>query len=181
MSKIEYKEPYLTMENLQILLTRLFFGDKLAFSKFVLPMTGKFLTATLDPENMVSTWVGYRIQRIMPRARSNSEVVGSSRADYNRYKLRDCEMILRILSVGKQSYEAIVSTLFWDDRADVKDGFEKHLAQLAYSPRKMFSQVYEQEGGNSELAWYVDLKLFAWLYADFEPLYWTSLPDGKQA
>lgn len=120
--------------------------------KHLVPICGNWFIPTIDPEDKVGTWIGYRIQSVKPYARAYSSPSKGGQ-DYNK----PVKISFRISFVGPQAEELAHSVLLWDDRTDVQQAFEKSLTQLNYNERQIFSYPVRNGGYNDELCWIVDL------------------------
>jgi hypothetical protein len=148
----------LTMAALRQTLSRVFFGDAdEAHVKYIIPLSGNWLVPTSDPAETISTWIGFQIVWIRPIAASimRDDVL-----------LKNCKVSVRLWATGEQAEEFIASTLFWDEREDVKRLFDRHLGRLIEGGREVFSQVYEQEGLNNALCWITDVTFAAYVALD---------------
>jgi hypothetical protein len=127
--------------------------------KYVIPLKGDWAIPTADPGEDISTWIGYQISEIEPVASAILK---------GKIMSIECKVKLRLWAMGKQAEEFITDCLFWDYRADVRGIFEKYMAKLNLSPRRIFSQLYSQEGFNSELCWLTDLSIMSYYRIDME-------------
>jgi len=148
-----------------------FFGtDSGDIVKYVLPLQGNWFVPTVEAEETVSTWVGYAITKIKPRI----TMVTKYTEEGKRIDLRNCAVTVRLSSVGKQAEEMITSTLWWDQRTDVKRAWEDVGAQLAWSDRMIDTYVYNQKGFNTELIWSVDLLFMVWMFTKYQEERWEQ-------
>jgi hypothetical protein len=139
-------------------LSYVFFGDdEEKHIKYIIPLTGGWIVPTAKASETVSTWIGYQITRIVPVAST------IARGDV---LLKNCKVWVRLWAVGEQAEDFILSTLFWDDRIDVRLLFERHLGKLLEGGREILSLVYEQKGANDELCWITDLLFAAYFSFD---------------
>jgi hypothetical protein len=158
----------LTTRNLRRTLARVFFEeDDDEHLKYVVPLNGNWLVPTTDPRESVSTWIGYQIASIRPIATSvlRGDVL-----------LKNCTVRVRVWAVGEQAEAFITSTLFWDERADVRERFERNLGRLIEGGREVVTQVYEQEGLNDTLCWITDITLAAYFGLDRQ----SGIADGVE-
>lgn len=119
--------------------------------KHLIPISTNWFVPSVDPEDKVGTWIGYRIQSVRPYARTYSVNKGNGQ-DYNK----PVKVSFRLSFVGPQAEEFAHSTLMWDDRTDVQQAFEKSFTQINYNDRQIFSYPIRNGGYNDELCWIVD-------------------------
>lgn len=116
--------------------------------KYLVPMNSGWFVPTIDPEEKVGTFIGYRI--ISKR--------GYARAFIKRDAyVKPIKVVFRLSFVGPQAEELSDQTLIWDDRDDVRDAFESRGIQINYDERTAFSYPIKAQGFNDRLAWVVDL------------------------
>jgi hypothetical protein len=147
-----------SMTALRETLALIFFGSAdEEHLRYIIPLTGGWVVPTADPGQKVSTWIGYQIVSIRPTATSlmRDDVL-----------FKECKIYVRLWSVGEQAEELMTSTLFWDERIDVKNLFDEYLGRLLQGGREIISQVYEQEGLNSQLCWMTDMLFAAYASLD---------------
>lgn len=148
----------LGMHSLREALSEIYFGDaEEEHIKYIIPLTGNWMVPSSNPDEPVSTWIGYQITTITPKA---------SRIERGSWIYKYCEVGIRLWSLGEQAESAITQVIFWDDRSDVQRVFEKHLGKLIQANRKVQSTIYSQEGFNSELTWLTDLKIMCYIGLD---------------
>jgi hypothetical protein len=146
------------MRNLRRTLAGIFFGDERdEYMKYVVPLTGNWTAPAARAAETVSTWIGYQITSI--RAIATSILRGD-------VLLKDGKIRARLWAVGEQAEEFITSTLFWDERRDVRERFEKNLGRLIAGGREVVTQIYEQEGLNDTLCWITDITIAAYIRFD---------------
>jgi hypothetical protein len=138
----------LNMTTMRMALSRIYFGEE--ESRYVIPLKGDWVLPTADPEEKVSTWIGYQIAVIKAIATSSSA---------GNVLSVPCHFTVRLWAMGRQAEQFITDTLFWDKRLDIHTEFGKLNAKLIHAPRIIKSQVYSQEGFNSELLWLTDIVL----------------------
>lgn len=144
----------------QDLLAQSFFGSEAEnYKDFVRPLQGNWFVPTVDKEEMISTWIGYGILSIEPKATS----IQRQTVDGLKLTLRNCKCRIRVASVGPQAEEFVMSSMWWDDRTDIAKIWEQSLAQLMYTPRRINTYVYSEEGFNSSLTWTTDMDFMVWL------------------
>lgn len=102
---------------------------------------------TIDREDKVGDWIGYRIleEDRISRAYSNAE--------YYEVPLK---IKFRLVFIGPNAEALCHDCLLWDDRYDVQQAFAKHEAQLFYSDRNYYTYPVKNEGFNDSSAWVVD-------------------------
>jgi hypothetical protein len=145
----------INMTTLRTAFSRIYFNVE--ESRYVIPLKGDWVLPTADPEEKVSTWIGYQVAEIRP--------VATASRNGNLLSI-PCRFTVRIWAMGRQAEEFITDILFWDYRLDIGNEFGKLGAKLIHGPRKIKSQVYSQEGFNSELLWFADIALQAYFGLD---------------
>lgn len=116
--------------------------------KYLVPISTNWFLPTVDPEDHVGTWVGYRIISKKPYVRA---------AQYGTDMVKPVKVRFRLTFVGPQAEELADQVLLWEDRTDVTKAFEKSQTQINYTDRTSFSYPVRNGGFNDDLAWVVDL------------------------
>ncbi len=155
----------ITSASLKAGLNTIFFGADTTKYKYIVPIRGGFFTpAALDKSDHVSTWIGYRILEITPRARAYKNV-----GEINEVVRVD----FRITGLGPGSEEFITSTLLWENRVDVKDVFEgQQEAQVMYDRRRVYTHPIEQEGFGDDMLWVTDMHAMTYLKRELTTQPW---------
>ena len=131
--------------------------------KYLVPMNHDWFMPTIDPEDKIGTWIGYRILNKKPYARTFQSGV---------YVLKPIKLRLRMTFVGPQAEEFADQTLFWDDRTDVIQAFENYRAQINYDSREEFSYPVRNSGYNDMEAWIVDVSVQTHHQVDTKQVPW---------
>lgn len=117
--------------------------------RYLVPLSKGWYVPTYDKNDLVGTWIGYRVSSKQPYARGYSQ--------NETTWIRPIKTSFRVSFVGPQAEDLADQTLLWDERTDVQEAFEKHcLAQLNYNARQMFSYPVKEGGLNDGLCWCVD-------------------------
>jgi hypothetical protein len=135
----------------EILSTILFKGNP-DYNGYILPLTGSWFAPTINTSDKISTWIGYVIMETKLELRSMTSNAGYGSIKVVRSKIR-------LSFNGPQAEDFANSTLFWDERKDIKKVFEKYQAQLMYSQRKVSTHISRQDGFNDRLYWITDLEI----------------------
>ena len=116
--------------------------------KYLVPISTNWFLPTVDPEDKIGTWVGYRILSKKPLLRAYQQ---------GRHMVKSIKVNFRITFVGPQAEELADQVMIWEDRTDVTEAFAKHKSQINYVDRTSFTYPVRNGGFNDELAWIVDL------------------------
>lgn len=116
--------------------------------KYLVPISTNWFIPTIDPEDKIGTWIGYRILSKKPYARA--------------YQIGLCysvplKVTFRLSFVGPQAEELADQTMIWENRTDVIEAFEKVQAQINYTDRTSFTYPVRNGGFNDSLSWIVDM------------------------
>lgn len=116
--------------------------------KYLVPISTNWFIPTTDPNDKKGTWIGYRIINKKPyiRAYQAGGVV-----------TKDIKVTFRLSFVGRQAEQLADQILFWEDRTDVQEAFEKRRAQINYQDRIAFTYPIRNGGYNDEMCWVTDL------------------------
>lgn len=116
--------------------------------KYLVPISTNWFIPTVDPEDKVGTWIGYRILSKKPTIRA-----------YQNYDtmVKPIKVNFRITFVGRQAEELADQILLWEDRLDVTNAFEAIKTQINYQDRQLFTYPVRNGGFNDEMCWVVDL------------------------
>lgn len=115
--------------------------------KYLVPMNEGWFVPTVPVEEKVGDWIGYRINNLRPYARAYV----SGKAYTKPVKVK-----FRVTFVGPNAEEFAQQTLFWEDRTDVTEAFEKYGVQINYNERSVYSYPIKNKGFNDYCAWVVD-------------------------
>lgn len=155
----------LTNATLQSLLSRILFGtDTPKHLALVVPRQGNLL----NPQQAVkcSAYFMYYI-----RAARKELLNTTATPTHTAHLLTEVDL----QCVGVNSEEFMLSTMFWDERSDVRKIFEEQNCILLESPRAVYSTPYFQDGANTILSHECSFKLSQTLvYAEPEEL-WHGL------
>lgn len=133
--------------------------------KYLVPISTNWFLPTVDPEDKVGTWIGYRIISKKPIIRAYQCGV--------MYE-KPIKVVFRLSFVGKQAEELADQVLMWEDRKDVTDAFESVKAQINYTDRQSFTYPVRNGGFNDELCWIVDLSAQTFYEVDTKQKPWLS-------
>ena len=125
--------------------------------KYLVPINQGWLLPTIDKDDKVGTWIGYRIMAKDTRVRSNIPDAHVELPVVVRF---------RLTFVGPQAEALAEQTILWDSRDDVRQAFAKENAQLFYEPRRISSYALRNSGFNDYLIWYVDMSVVT-TYGEF--------------
>lgn len=131
--------------------------------KYLVPISTNWFLPTVDPEDKVGTWVGYRILSKKPIMRGYQSGV--------MYE-KPIRVSFRLSFVGKQAEELADQVLLWEDRKDVTQAFESVKAQINYTDRVSFTYPVRNGGFNDELCWIVDLSAQTFFEVDTKQKPW---------
>lgn len=135
--------------------------------QYLVHLIGDYLIPRADLDAPTSNWIGYRVLSKRPYARA----YGTSNNGYITIPLR---LRFRLVFVGPQAEDFADSTMFWDDRADVKRIFDTYGAQMNYIDREIYSRVVRNKGFNDEIAWVVDINCQMNYTIDIRKPLWTD-------
>lgn len=116
--------------------------------KYIVPISTNWFVPTIDPEDKIGTWIGYRLISKRAYARGYQHL---------KTMVMPTKVSFRLSFVGPQAEELCDATQFWDTRTDVIQAFEKYQAQLNYSDRIIFSYPTRNAGFNDCLTWIADM------------------------
>lgn len=136
--------------------------------KYLVPISTNWFLPTVDPEDKVGTWIGYRILSKKPVTRAFQQGV--------MYE-KPVKVSFRLSFVGRQAEDLCDQVLLWEDRKDVTDAFAKHKAQVNYNDRQSFSYPVRNGGFNDDLCWIVDLSAQTFYEVDTKQQPWVN-PRG---
>lgn len=116
--------------------------------RYLVPISTNWFIPTIDPEDKIGTWIGYRILSKKPYLRA--------------YQIGLCYSVplkvnFRLSFVGPQAEELADQTMIWENRTDVIKAFEKVQAQINYTDRTSFTYPVRNGGFNDSLSWIVDM------------------------
>lgn len=133
--------------------------------KYLVPISTNWFLPTVDPEDKVGTWIGYRIQSKKPIMRAYQSGV--------MYE-KPIKVSFRLSFVGKQAEELADQVMMWEDRKDVTEAFGSVKAQINYTDRVSFSYPVRNGGFNDELCWIVDLSAQTFYEVDTKQKPWFN-------
>lgn len=125
--------------------------------KYLIPLNEGWFVPTVDKDEKVGTWIGYRINSIRPYTRAYVS---------SKTFVKPIQCRFRLTFVGPQAEELASQTLFWEDRDDVKDIMEKNGIQINYNEREIYTYPVKNQGFNDMLAWIVDFTVQTTYEAD---------------
>ncbi len=131
--------------------------------KYLVPISTNWFLPTIDPDEEIGTWIGYRIISKRPNIRAYQSGV---------YMEKSIKVEFRITFVGPHAEEYADQLLMWDDRTDVRDAFAKYRAQVNYQDRTSFTYPVRNGGFNDDLAWIVDLSAQTFYEVDTKQKPW---------
>lgn len=155
----------ITGDGLKESLNAIFFGS-IDYSDYIVPLSGYSFAPTVDRELDIPSWIGYRILDHKPNVRT---FAGED------IKITNLTTRFRLGFLGPQAEDMATSTIWWDERLDVKEEFEKMNAQIFYTERRIYTHIFQQEGFNDILIWVVDFTAanFASVPTEYRP--WLPL------
>lgn len=115
--------------------------------KYLVPLNNGWFVPTVDPNEKVGTWIGYRINSYTPYTRAYQAGL---------YYTKPIKVKFRISFVGPEAETLVQQTLLWEDRKDVTDALEKYQLQINYDSREIYSYPIRNAGFNDMLCWIVD-------------------------
>lgn len=149
----------LKMETLREALKEIFGID----DKYLVPISTNWFTPTVDPEDKVHSWIGYRIMSKKPYVRAYQA---------GKYMEKPIKVSFRLTFMGPQAEELADQVLLWEDRTDVQEAFDKQKAQVNYNDRTSFTYPVRSGGYNDEMCWIVDLSAQTFYEVDTKQQPW---------
>lgn len=131
--------------------------------KFLVPISTNWFVPTVDPDEKIGTFIGYRVISKEPLIRAYQKDV---------HMVKSVRVSFRLTFVGPQAEQFADQTLLWDERTDVIKAFEKYKAQINYKSRTSFSYPVRNGGFNDSLAWIVDMSAQTFYEADTKQQPW---------
>ena len=131
--------------------------------KFLVPISTNWFVPTVDPDEKIGTFIGYRVISKEPLIRAYQKDV---------HMVKSVRVSFRLTFVGPQAEQFADQTLLWDERTDVIKAFEKYKAQINYKSRTSFSYPVRNGGFNDSLAWIVDMSVQTFYEADTKQQPW---------
>ena len=131
--------------------------------KFLVPISTNWFVPTVDPNEKIGTFIGYRVISKEPLIRAYQKDV---------HMVKSVRVSFRLTFVGPQAEQFADQTLLWDERTDVIKAFEKYKAQINYKSRTSFSYPVRNGGFNDSLAWIVDMSAQTFYEADTKQQPW---------
>ncbi len=136
--------------------------------KYLVPLDSGWYVPTYDKNDVINTWIGYRILEVKPNVRA-----GYTGSSYNKsVKIR-----FRLAFVGKQAEKLALQTLLFDDRQDVVRAFEKSQTQLNYVSREILTYPIKEGGLNDNLCWFTDIDCQSFYATDVKYPDWQVSPQ----
>ena len=132
--------------------------------KFLVPISTNWFVPTVDPNEKIGTFIGYRVISKEPLIRAYQKDV---------HMVKSVRVSFRLTFVGPQAEQFADQTLLWDERTDVIKAFEKYKAQINYKSRTSFSYPVRNGGFNDSLAWIVDMSAQTFYEADTKQQPWS--------
>lgn len=146
-------------ENTKEFLAKALFADKWEeYQDLVVNKQGNL--ANPQQTKNVSTFFLYWIRTYEKRTVNSS---------YKGKQIADVVVTLSLQGVGLRAEEFMQTTLFWDQRSDIRDLLSKLNATLLESPRLIVSVPYFQDGANSIFAYETVFKLSCTLILETVP------------
>ena len=133
--------------------------------RYLVPISTNWFLPTVDPEDEVHTWIGYRILSKKPSVRA---------AQYGSDMTKPVKVSFRLTFVGPQAEELADQILLWEDRTDVIKAFEKSQSQINYTDRTSFTYPVRNGGYNDDMAWIVDMSAQTSYIVDTKQVPWFS-------
>lgn len=131
--------------------------------KYLVPISTNWFVPTVDPEDKVGSWIGYRIQSKKPYVRAYQ----TGATIHKPIKVN-----FRLSFVGPEAEALSDQILLWEDRTDVQKAFEKVKAQINYTDRVSFTYPVRNGGFNDGLCWIVDLSAQTFYDVDTKQVPW---------
>lgn len=131
--------------------------------KYLVPISTNWFVPTIDPEDKVGSWIGYRIQSKKPYVRAYQ----TGATIHKPIKVN-----FRLSFVGPEAEALADQILLWEDRTDVQKAFEKVKAQINYTDRVSFTYPVRNGGFNDSLCWIVDLSAQTFYDVDTKQVPW---------
>lgn len=157
----------LNSENLRALLKEVFGVE----DRYLVPLNGSWFAPTINPEDDIGTWIGYKILSKTPYTRAYQ-------TDHTMVK--PIKVKFRLSFVGPQAEALADKVMMWEDRTDVTLAFEKLVAQINYEDRSLFTYPIQYSGFNDRLCWVIDLSAQTVYEVDTKQELWIkkTQPDG---
>lgn len=131
--------------------------------RFIVPISTNWFVPTVNPEETVGTWIGYRIISKQPLLRAYQQGV---------FIEKSIRVSFRLSFVGPEAEKLADQTLLWEDRTDVTNIFAEHKAQINYKDRTAFTYPVRNGGFNDSLAWIVDMSAQTFYEVDTKQKPW---------
>lgn len=151
----------ITMPSLRTILKTIYGVD----DKYLIPLSQSWFVPTINRDDKIGTWIGYRILNKKPNIRGYQADV---------MFVIPIQLRFRMAFVGPQAEEFADQTLLWDNRTDVKEAFETCATQLNYNGREIFSYPLKNEGFNDSPSWIVDVSAQTTYEVDTKQKPWLS-------
>ena len=94
--------------------------------KYLVPISTNWFIPTVDPEDKIGDWIGYRIISKKPVLRAYQS---------GRNMVKSIKVSFRITFVGPHAEDLADQVLLWEDRTDVTEAFAKQQAEVNSSDR----------------------------------------------
>lgn len=139
----------LTLKSIQPMLTEILFGDTTdEHMQNVVPQQGNLR----NPSQLVNASAYFTYYISMQRRALLNRNWGLEHVATLLYTLN-----LRCIGINAETY--MQSTLFWDDRTDVRKILASYDSQLLNTPREIIAVPYFQDGVNNQLSYNTEIKL----------------------
>lgn len=142
---------YLNNEVLGEFIAKCLFGKKWeSMMKYVIPRKGNFV----NPQQIskTDTYAIYYIEK------KSKKIMNTSNMEYTNENVINTHYAIikstvRIQFIGKHAEEWASSLLFWDERTDIQELFQKYQSQLILGERDIFTVPFQQDGFNGEMSY----------------------------
>lgn len=133
--------------------------------KHLLEMSTSLYVPTIDRNDKVGTWIGYRFmkkEKYMQAYKQGDQLCVPTR------------VWIRQVFVGPHAEELADNMLTWGDRQDVKEIFEKIQAQIMYNGLEVVAYSLRNEGFNDGVAWICDIPVQTIVGIDMHYVPWFT-------
>ena len=140
----------MTNKDVQHLLAKIFFGsDDKKYLQLVVPKQGNLK----NPQQLTNCSAYFMFYIKSYTKKLTNPTTGNT--EHYANLLVDIEL----QCVGSKSEEFMLSTMFWDERSDVRKCFDAQSCVLLESPRTITCMPYFQDGANTVLVYTTTLRL----------------------
>lgn len=133
--------------------------------KHLVPISTNWFVPTIDENDKVGTWIGYRVLNKKSILRAYQSGV---------YMEKSVKVNFRLTFVGPQAEDLADQTLLWEDRSDVTKIFGRYNAQINYNDRVSFSYPTRNGGFNDCMSWIVDMSAQTFYEVDTKQQPWVA-------